>query len=122
MESFVNLGIDVPGCVRQFHVVFPHVSHQLGVDIEPDIERKMDCVLPLQHEARGIHFHRLAVDGKSEPLLHHAGIYAGLPDPDLKLSADESLNIMAPVEVGCADDGSLSVRSVRLGDVVDSVL
>lgn len=47
-ESFVNLGIDIPWSVRDFHIIIPHMCHQLCIDIKPDVEREMNGVLPLE--------------------------------------------------------------------------
>ena len=98
------------------------MCHQLSIYVEPDVERKANGVLPLEQKAWRIHFHRLAVDRQSEPLLHHADIHARLPYTDLKLTADKCLKIMATVKICGTDDSCLSVRSVRLCDVIYTVL
>ena len=117
-ESFVNLGIDIPWSVRDFHIIVPRMCHQLSIYVEPDVERKANGVLPLEQKAWSIHFHRLAVDRQSEPLLHHADIHSRLPYTDLKLTAYKRLKIMAAVKICGTDDSCLSVRSVRLCDVM----
>ncbi len=82
----------------------------------------MDGVLPLEHESRGVHLDVMAVDGQREPLLHHADVDARLPYAHLELRPHESLEIVAMVKVGRADDGSLTLGAVRLGDVIDAIL
>lgn len=121
-ESLVNLGIDVPGSIRQFHIIFPRMCHQLCVDIKPDVEREVNGILPLEQKPGSIHFHRLAVDRQREPLLHHADIHARRPYSDFELTADKCLKIMAVIKIGSADDGCLSIRAVRLCDVIYTVL
>ena len=83
-ESFVDFGVNIPRSICQTRVVVPTAGHKLRIDVEPDVKGKLYCVLPLEHEYRGIHLHRLTIYRQCEPLLHHADIHFGLPNAYLE--------------------------------------
>ncbi len=121
-ESFIELGVDMPGGVDQLHVAVPCVGQQLRINIEPHIEGEPDGILPLQEEAGGVHLHRTTIYGERKPLLGDPRIDSRLPYPQLKLRSGKSREIVAAVEVGGLYKNGLHVGAERLGDVVNAIL
>ena len=120
-ESLVKFGIEAGGRT-EFHILLVATAVPFHIYVHPDVAWQMDGILKLydsQWITEGLAF---ALIFPSEPLSDDAGIHLWLPNPDLELCAEESLELLYFWRILHRQQLHFSILTVWFREVDDSIL